>query len=224
MRLLLVEDDKWLANALAFQLKEENYTVDVASDGTTGLEFALATDYDLVLLDRMLPGMDGLEILKRMRTAGKRNPVLFITAKDAIEDRITGLDAGADDYLVKPFSTGEMLARVRALCRRPAALMDHETLDFQGLDLNPRTGVLSCRDNRIDLTSKESKLMELLMRNPGQVLTREVILDRVWGLADDVEPGNIDTYIHFIRKKLQALDAVATIRTLRGIGFCLERK
>lgn len=224
MRLLLVEDDKWLSNALSFQLKEENYTVDLAADGVTGLELALAADYDLVLLDRMLPGLDGLGILRRIRAAGKRYPVLFITAKDAIEDRIAGLDAGADDYLVKPFSTDEMLARVRALCRRPQALVNNETLSYEGLELNPRTGVMACRGERIDLTSKESRLMELLLRHRGQVLTREIILDRVWGLEDCVEPGNVDTYIHFLRKKLQALDTGITIRTLRGIGFCMERK
>lgn len=224
MRLLLVEDDKWLSKALAFQLKEENYTVDVAADGMTGLELALAADYDLALLDRMLPGMDGIEILKRIRAAGKRYPVLFITARDAVEDRIGGLDAGADDYLVKPFSTGEMLARVRALCRRPQAIVENETLEFGELGLNPRSGALLCRGGGMELTSRESRLMELLMRHKGQVLTREVILDRVWGLADEVEPGNVDTYIHFLRKKLQALEADVTIRTLRGIGFCLERK
>jgi DNA-binding response OmpR family regulator len=224
MRLLLVEDDKWLSKALVFQLKEENYTVDVASDGITGLELALAAEYDLALLDRMLPGLDGIEVLKRIRAAGKRYPVLFITARDAIEDRIGGLDAGADDYLVKPFSTGEMLARVRALCRRPQVIVENEMLQFGELELNPRTGALLCRAGRIELTSRESGLMELLMRHKGQVLTREVILDRVWGLADEVEPGNVDTYIHFLRKKLQALDAGVTIRTLRGIGFCLERK
>lgn len=224
MRLLLVEDDKRLNNALAYQLREENYTVETVNDGAAGLELALASDYDLMLLDRMLPGMDGLEVLKRLRSAGKRFPVLFITAKDAVEDRITGLDAGADDYLVKPFSTGEMLARIRALCRRPQAIVDSGALMFEGLGLNPRTGTLTHREGKIELTSKESRLMELLMRHRGQVLTREMILDRVWGLEGEVEPGNVDTYVHFLRKKLLALGSDATIRTLRGIGFCLERR
>lgn len=220
-----MEDDKRLSGALEFQLRAENYTVDAAYDGLSGLELALSADYDLILLDRMLPGLDGLEALRRLRAAGRRCPVLFITAKDAIEERIAGLDAGADDYLVKPFSTGELLARIRAICRRPQAIVENETLQFEGLELNPRTGLLSHRDGgRIELTSKESGLMEMLMRHRGQVLTREVILDRVWGLSGDVEPGNVDTYIHFLRKKLQALGAGAAIRTLRGIGFCLERK
>lgn len=225
MKILLVEDDKRLGKALEFQLREENYTVDAACDGLSGLEMALAADYDLILLDRMLPGIDGLEALRRLRAAGKRCPVLFITAKDAIEDRIAGLDAGADDYLVKPFSTGELLARIRAVCRRPQAIVDNETLQFEGLELIPRTGLLSLRDGgSIELTSKESRLMEMLMRHREQVLTREVILDRVWGLSDEVEPGNVDTYVHFLRKKLSALEAGVTIRTARGIGFYLERK
>jgi two-component system response regulator QseB len=198
--------------------------VDAAYDGVSGLELALAADYDLLLLDRMLPQMDGLQVVKRLRAAGRLYPVLFITARDAVEDRISGLDAGADDYLVKPFSTGEMLARVRALCRRPQNIVDSETLVFESLELNPRTGMLLNTNGRIELTSKESRLMELLMRHKGQVLTREVILDRVWGLDDEAAPGNVDTYVHFLRKKLLALGATATIRTLRGIGFCLERK
>lgn len=224
MRILLVEDDKRLCNALKFQLREQNYTVDTAADGAAGLELALAADYDIILLDRMMPGLDGLEALKKLRAAGRRCPVLFITAKDAIEERIAGLDAGADDYLVKPFSTGELLARIRAVSRRPQEIVDNETLYFEGLELGPRTGLLSKDGGRIELTSKESALMELLMLNKGQVLTREVILDRVWGLSDDVEPGNVDTYVHFLRKKLMVLESDVTIRTVRGIGFYLERK
>lgn len=224
MRVLLVEDDKRLCNALALHLKEEKYDLDVAQDGTTGLDFALSQDYDLILLDRMLPGMDGLELLRQVRASGKRIPVLFLTARDAIEDRITGLDAGADDYLVKPFSMGELLARVRALGRRPQELVDTDLLGFEGLELNYRSGALRCGDIKIDLTPKECRLMELFLRNRGHVLMRDVILDRVWGLDDEVEPGNIDTYVHFLRKKLRVLGAPVTISTLRGIGFCLERK
>lgn len=225
MRILIVEDDKRLCNALRFQLREQNYTVDSAADGAAGLEMALAADFDLILLDRMLPGLDGLEVLRRLRDAGMRCPVLFITAKDAIEERIAGLDAGADDYLVKPFSTGELLARVRALSRRPQAIIDNEALQFEGLELNPRTGLLVHKNGgRIELTSKESRFMELLMSHKGQILTREVILDRVWGLSGDVEPGNVDTYVHFLRKKLTVLGSGVTILTVRGIGYYLERR
>jgi DNA-binding response OmpR family regulator len=224
MRILLVEDDKRLCDVLAFHLKNERHVLDIAQDGMTGLDYALSVEYDLILLDRMLPAMDGLALLRRIRTAGKRVPVLFLTARDTIEERITGLDAGADDYLVKPFSIGELLARVRALYRRPQALVSTDWLSFEGLELNSRAGALRCGGVTIDLTAKESRLMDLLIRNNGQVLSKEAILDRVWGLDDDVEPGNVDTYLHFLRKKLQALEARVKIRTLRGIGVCLERK
>ncbi len=222
MRILLVEDDKWLVNALVYQLKKENYAVDAALDGETGCELALANDYDLILLDRMLPRMDGIEILKKIREAGKKYPVLFITARDAVEDRISGLDAGADDYLVKPFDKNEMLARIRALCRRPANLLEDETIALNGMVLYPRSGSLLYKENTVELTPHETHLLELLLRHQGQVLPRETILDRVWGPNGCVEPGNIDSYIHFLRKKMDALDVPFKIRTFRGLGYRLE--
>lgn len=223
MRILLVEDDKWLVNALVYQLKKENYAVDAALDGELGLELALANDYDLILLDRMLPKIDGVAVLKHIRSKGKKCPVLFITARDAIEDRVDGLDAGADDYLVKPFDKLEMLARIRAICRRPREMLPDENIEFDGLTLNARAGLLAYKDLNIDLTPRETNLMELLMRHHGQVIPRETILDRVWGPLDCVEPGNIDSYIHFIRKKIQGLNAPFVIRTMRGLGYRLER-
>jgi DNA-binding response OmpR family regulator len=224
MRLLLVEDDKWLVNALVYQLKKENYAVDAALDGETGCELALANDYDLILLDRMLPKMDGIALLKRIRDAGKKCPVLFITAKDAIEDRVSGLDAGADDYLVKPFDKKEMLARIRALCRRPVTLMEDDTVSMDEMVLYPRSGSLTYKDRTVELTPHETHLLELLLRHRGQVLPRETILDRVWGPLGCVEPGNIDSYIHFLRKKMTGLNAPFIIRTFRGLGYRLERE
>lgn len=223
MRILLVEDDKWLANALLFHLKKEMYAVDMAMDGELGLELALAAEYDLVLLDRMLPKLDGLTVLKRIREAGLKYPVLFITAMDAVEERVKGLDAGADDYIVKPFATQEMLARIRAICRRPSMVIEEESVKLEDLELVPRAGVLRCGDAEIELTPKETQLIELLMRNRGQVLPREVIMDRVWGPVDSVEPGNIDSYIHFLRGKMQGLNSPWRIKTLRGMGYRLER-
>jgi DNA-binding response OmpR family regulator len=223
MRILLVEDDKWLGNALLYHLKKENYAVDMAMDGETGLELALSADYDIVLLDRMLPKLDGLTILKRIREAGCKYPVLFITAMDAVEDRVSGLDAGADDYLVKPFETQEMLARVRAILRRPALTMEEESVRLDDLELVPRAGLLRQGEKSVELTPKETQLIELLMRNRGQLLPREVIMDRVWGPLDSVEPGNIDSYIHFLRGKMQELGSPWHIRTQRGMGYRLER-
>jgi DNA-binding response OmpR family regulator len=223
LRILLVEDDKWLANALLYHLKKENYAVDMALDGEMGLELALSADYDMVILDRMLPKLDGLSILKRIREAGLKYPVLFITAMDAVEERVNGLDAGADDYLVKPFATQEMLARVRAICRRPSITMEEEVLHLEDLELMPRAGILRCAEAEIELTPKETQLIELLMRNKGQVLPREVIMDRVWGPLDSVEPGNIDSYIHFLRGKMAELKSPWHIKTLRGMGYRLER-
>ncbi len=224
MRILLIEDDKWLVNALIFQLKKENYAVDAALDGELGCELALINDYDLILLDRMLPKLDGVSVLKKVRDAGKHCPVLFITARDAIEDRISGLDAGADDYLVKPFDKDEMLARIRALCRRPRNLMENEAISIEGLTLNPRSGTLNYVDQSIGLTPHETHLLELLMNNHGQVLPRETILDRVWGPLGCVEPGNIDSYIHFLRKKINGLGAPFIIKTFRGLGYRLEKE
>ena len=224
MRILLVEDDKWMVNALVYQLKKENYAVDAALDGETGCALALDNDYDLVLLDRMLPKMDGVSILKKIRSAGKKYPVLFITARDAIEDRISGLDAGADDYLVKPFDKDEMLARIRALCRRPANIITDDTVTVLGLVLHPRAGMLKYKQETAELTPREINLMELLMRHFGQVIPRETILDRVWGPLECVEPGNIDSYIHFVRRKLKRLNAPFAIHTLRGLGYRLEKE
>lgn len=223
MRILLVEDDKWLANALLYHMKKEMYAVDMALDGELGLELALAADYDLVILDRMLPKMDGLTVLKQLRAAGKKYPVLFITAMDAVEERVNGLDAGADDYLVKPFATQELMARIRAVSRRPNLSVEDDTVRLEDLELSPRTGLLRCGMDEIELTPKETQLIELLIRNRGQVLPREVILDRVWGPLESVEPGNIDSYIHFLRGKLEKLNSPWRIKTLRGMGYRLER-
>jgi DNA-binding response OmpR family regulator len=223
LRILLVEDDKWMSNALVYHLKKEKYAVDIAMDGEMGLELALSADYDMAILDRMLPKLDGLSLLRQLREAGKIYPVLFLTAMDAITDRVDGLDAGADDYMVKPFATQEMLARVRALCRRPGKTIEEESLKLEDLELLPRAGLLRCNGHETELTPKETQLLELLARNRGQVITRDVIMDRVWGPMESVEPGNIDSYIHFLRGKMQDIDTPWRIKTVRGMGYRLER-
>lgn len=220
MRLLLVEDEQRLSDALAYILKKNNYAVDTAYDGETGQAMAETGIYDIIILDRMLPCKEGVEILKELRNQGIGTPVLMLTAKDAVENRIEGLDAGADDYLIKPFSTGELLARVRALARRRNVQLGGDKLEAWGLILDPQRCEATKDGTTIKLTLKESLLLELFMHNPGQVITREQILDRVWGLDSDVETGTVEIYVHYLRKKLNFRDI--SIETIRGVGYCLK--
>ncbi len=220
MRLLLVEDEQRLADALAYILKKNKYGVDTAYDGETGQAMAETGVYDLIILDRMLPRKEGVSVLKELRSMGASTPVLLLTAKDSIADRVEGLDAGADDYLIKPFATEEMLARVRALSRRQANPLQGEKLEVSGLCLDPLHCEVTRGGETIKLTLKESLLLELFMRNPGQVITKEQILNRVWGLDSEVEMNNVEIYIHYLRKKLSAMDL--RLETVRGIGYCLK--
>lgn len=222
MRILLVEDEKRLAMALAHILKKNNYGLDIAYDGQTGQEMAETGIYDLIILDRMLPQKEGVAVLKELRAQGITTPVLLLTAKDAIEDRVEGLDAGADDYLVKPFATQELLARVRALGRRQDNQVHSENLHVSSLILDPLQCIITFGGQTTKLTLKESQLLELFMRNRGQVLTKEQILDRVWGLDTAVELNNVEIYIHYLRKKLTVLDSPVRLETIRGVGYCLK--
>ncbi len=221
MRLLLVEDEQRLADALAYILKKNNYGVDTAYDGDSGQAMAETGVYDLIILDRMLPHKEGVEVLKELRAQGISTPILILTAKDSVENRIEGLDAGADDYLIKPFSTGELLARIRALGRRRSNQLKGETVEAYDLILDPLRCELIKEKHRIKLTLKETLLLELFMRNPGQVITKGQILDRVWGLDSDVDMGNVEIYVHYLRKKLNFQDV--SIQTIRGVGYCLKR-
>lgn len=223
MRLLLVEDEIRLSEALAYIFKKNNYGIDVAYDGETGQEMAETGIYNLIILDRMLPKKEGLAVLKDLRKKGINTPVLLLTAKDAVDDRVAGLDAGADDYLIKPFATEELLARVRALGRRQNDdLITDEKLQVGALELNPLQCEAVCGNEFIKLTFKESQLLELFMRNRGQVITKEQILDRVWGLHKDVELNNVEIYIHYLRKKLNLDRCHVRLETIRGIGYCLK--
>ncbi|AFM39750.1 response regulator with CheY-like receiver domain and winged-helix DNA-binding domain [Desulfosporosinus acidiphilus SJ4] len=222
MRLLLIEDEPRLSEALAYILKKNNYGVDTAFDGETGQTLAETGVYDLIILDRMLPRREGVELLKNLRRQGIHIPVLLLTAKDSIQDRIDGLDAGADDYLIKPFSTDELLARLRALGRRIQGQIQGDTLTMAGVMFKPQHCELTKDDHTIKLTLKESLLLELFMRNPGQVITKEQILDRVWGLESDVEANNVEIYIHYLRKKLNSPNL--KIDTIRGIGYCMKEE
>lgn len=222
MRILLVEDEERLSDALAYILKKHKYGVDVAYDGISGQEMADTGIYDLIILDRMLPGKEGVAILKSLREQGISVPVLLLTARDSVEDRVEGLDAGADDYLIKPFASEELLARVRALSRRQNEQLHSESLEFGLFTLNPLKCEVTNGQDAVRLTLKESQLLELFMRNSGQVITREQILDRVWGLDSDVEINSVEIYIHYLRKKLLSANFDIRIETIRGIGYSLK--
>lgn len=218
MNVLLIEDERRLSEALTFLLKKNGYAVDAAFDGEAGSEMLATGIYDLVILDRMLPKKDGLTVLQEMRQQGIDVPVLFLTAKDEAKERVEGLDAGADDYLVKPFSTEELFARLRALGRRAKKPLHDNILVAGGLQLDP----LKCEAVRsgevIQLTVKESLLLEILMRNYGRVVTKEQIFTKVWGYYSEIELANVELYIHYLRKKIPE----AAIKTIRGVGYCLE--
>ncbi len=221
MRILLIEDEPRLSEALTYILKKNKYGVDTAFDGETGQAMAETEVYDLIILDRMLPRKEGVILLRELRNQGINTPVLLLTAKDSIQDRIEGLDAGADDYLVKPFSTDELLARLRALGRRRSnPPIQDEQLTVAGLTLKPLHCELTKENETIKLTLKESLLLELFMRHPGQVITKEQILARVWGLDSEVEANNVEIYVHYLRKKLNS--PKVKIETVRGIGYCLK--
>ncbi|MGN0616559.1 response regulator transcription factor [Ruminococcus flavefaciens] len=222
MRLLVVEDEIQLADALSEILKRNMYNVDTVYDGVDGLDNALTGVYDCIILDIMLPGMNGMEVLRNLRREHVNTPVLLLTARSEIEDKINGLDCGADDYLTKPFVTGELLARVRALTRRKGEIVDENRLDYNGLELNKSTCSVMWKGNDVKLSLKEYQIMELLISNPHQILPKERIIEKIWGYESDVEYNNIEVYISFLRKKLSVISAPVQIKTARGIGYSLE--
>lgn len=223
MHILIVEDERRLASTLRRVLTEERYTVDVAYDGTHGLDLACSDTYDLVILDLMLPGIDGLEVCRQMRTYSVTTPVLMLTARGTIEDRVKGLNTGADDYLVKPFAMEELLARINALLRR----RDHTIQTTAELRVGDLTLDLVRHEARrdghvIELTAKEFALLDYLMRNPGQVLTRTQIIDHVWRYDLEALSNVVDIYIHYLRDKVDQGFPRALIKTVRGIGYKIE--
>ena len=221
MKLLLVEDEIPLADALSEILKRNKYSVDAVYDGEDGLEYAKTGLYDCIVLDIMLPRMDGIQVLRKLRAAGFSTPVMLLTAKSEVEDIISGLDCGADDYLTKPFSTGELLARIRALTRRTGDVIP-DCYQFHDLKLNMRSYALSTDSNSIKLSLKEYQIMEMLLANPRRIIPKERFIEKIWGYESDVEYNNIEVYISFLRKKLHAIDSPVQIRTARGIGYSLE--
>ena len=223
MRLLLVEDEKRMAQALCEILRLEKYEVDHFANGHDGLTAIESDSYDIVILDVMLPGMNGYEIAKRTRQKGIRTPILMLTAKAELDDKVIGLDSGADDYLTKPFMTKELLARLRALGRRNINTLDG-TLTFKDISLNTNTSTLSCVTNgqSVRLSEKEYRILEYLISNSGQILTREQLAVKIWGFENEAEYNNVEVYMSFTRKKLVFVGAKSEIKAVRGIGYELR--
>lgn len=220
-KVLVVEDEVKLAQFIELELKYEGYEVTAANDGLSGLSAARESNPDLIILDWMMPGISGLEICRRLRDTGNKVPIILLTAKDEVSDRVAGLDAGADDYVVKPFSVEELLARVRANLRRTQE-DDPDRLQFADLQLNRGTREVFRGDRAIELTAKEFDLLEYLLSHPRQVLTRDQILERVWGYDFMGDSNIIEVYVRYLRLKLEAEDEKRLIQTVRGVGYVLR--
>ena len=221
MRVLLVEDEKRMAQALCEILRQEKYDVDHCADGLEGLAAIEAGAYDLVVLDVMLPHKDGFSIAREARAKGIRTPILMLTAKSELDDTVTGLDCGADDYLTKPFRTRELLARLRALGRRSLRSADG-ALAYGDIELNRGASLLVCGENSVRLSEKEFRILEYLIANAGQILTREQLAVKIWGYESDAEYNNVEVYMSFARKKLNFVKARTEIKAVRGVGYELR--
>ncbi len=223
MRILMVEDEKYMAEAVAQVLKKNHYSVDLAYNGEDGLDCGLSDIYDIIILDIMLPKMDGIRILKELRRNGIETSVILLTARGETEDKVIGLDSGADDYLAKPFHTDELLARLRALGRRKTQLLNDGILKYGDLELNPLTLMLGCGNREVKLTLKESQLLELLIKRNGMIISKEIIIEKLWGYNTDAEDNRVEIHISLLRKKVSNLESEVSIRTIRGAGYVLKR-
>lgn len=222
MRVLVVEDERKIAQAIKKGLEQETFAVDVCYDGDEGLRYALDEPYDIIILDRMLPEKDGVTVCKELRAAGKHMPVLFLTAKDKVGDRVDGLNAGADDYLIKPFAFEELLARVRTLLRRPSQLISPE-LECNNLKLNTQTFAVTRAGKTVQLTQKEFALLEYLLRKQGTIVTKETIIAHVWDYDADILPNTVEVYVGYLRNKVDKAfpKSKPLIHTVRGFGYKL---
>lgn len=221
MRLLLAEDERDLADALEAMLKHNNYSVDTVDNGQDALDYLMLDDYDGAILDVMMPKMDGVTVVQKLRENKKSTPVLLLTAKSEVEDKVYGLDSGADDYLTKPFVIKELLARVRSMTRRQATFTSN-VLELGNVSLSKYTFELSTDKDKVRLSNKEYQMMEMLMRNPGNVIQTEQFLERIWGYDSDSEINVVWVNISYLRKKLKALDANIQIKATRNVGYTLE--
>lgn len=222
MKLLLVEDEKQLSEALQQILIKNKYSVDAVYSGDEGLDYALTGVYDVIILDIMLPKLNGIEILKMIRKRKISTPVILLTAKGSVEDRILGLDSGADDYLPKPFSPDELLARLRALTRRNGDFINENILEFSDIKLNLSTYDMEINDNSITLTQKEFEILKYFMQRPKLVVSKDDLITKLWGFDSDIEHNNIEVYISFLRKKLAYVESNVKITTIRRVGYRLE--
>lgn len=222
MRILLIEDDEEICEAVKAQLIKEGYAVDICCHGQDAVYYISNESYDAVVMDRLLPGVDGLTLVQLMRQKNIKTPVIMATAMGSVSDRIDGLDSGADDYIIKPYDIQELTARLRALTRRPAAIGDSALLSYADLIYNRNERELACGDNQFRLSKREGLLAEFFLQNPEKTLTRELIFSHVWGMDTEVENGNLDNYIHFIRKRLKALRSKTEIRTIHNFGYRLQ--
>jgi len=223
MRLLVVEDNLPLLDSIV-QLLADEFEVDQASNGEDGLFLAEQNIHDVIILDVMLPGMDGFEVLKTIRNEGLKIPVLFLTARDSLEDRVMGLDSGGDDYLTKPFQAAELKARIRALLRRSGSLTTSQTIQYRGIELLGKERDVVVDGNSIKLTAKQYELLEFLIQNKGAILTKEQIYDRVWGFDSDTTIAIVEVFMHHLRKKIEPFGYHTDIKTIRGVGYMLNEE
>lgn len=221
MKILLAEDDENLGLLLSRLLKRKSVNVVWAKDGEEAYSLVYKDSYDVLVLDWMMPKLSGMDLLKRLRSEGYEGKILMLTAKDTIDDRVAGLDNGADDYLVKPFDIAELLARLNALCRRQG-IYTKDAINHKGYILDESSYCLRYGDKSVDLRAKEFKLLELLFINKGQVLPRELLLDRIWGLEADITDNNLDVHIRMLRKKISSLNEEELITTVRGVGYSVK--
>lgn len=223
MKILIVDDEKQLAEALQEILKRHKFIADAVYDGEAGLDYALTGSYDLIILDVMLPKKNGHEVIREIRKNKLSVPVLMLSAKSEVPDKITGLDSGADDYLTKPFSSEELLARVRALTRRKGEVVG-DVLEFGGLKLDKNTFELSCKEKKVKLGVKEFQVLEIFLLNPSHITPKEKLMEKIWGYDFEGEYNTLEVYISFLRKKLAAINSDFEIKAVRGAGYCLERR
>ena len=223
MKILIVEDDESLALAIAQILNEQKYQTEIAYNGEDGLDYALHDNYDLILLDIMLPKLDGFSLVKKLRQNKNNSPIIMLTAKDDIHSKITGLDSGADDYITKPFVKEELLARIRANARRQGDVIIN-TLSFCDLNLDLDTAKHTCNTKSIQLSFKDFSILKILLVHPNLVISKEVLIDKVWGNESEAEANNVEAYISFLRKKFQFIGTKVSINTLRRLGYRLEVK
>lgn len=224
MKILIIEDEYSLADAISETLKKENFTVEIISDGEEGEYEALTNIYDIILLDVMLPNKNGFEILKELRKEKIETPIIMLTAKSEIYDKLNGLENGADDYITKPFHIKELVARIKVILKRNSKIEDTNVLEFSDLKLNTKTGKMTSNENEITINGKELELLETLLLNKNQIINREILANKIWGYDSEAEYNNVEVYISFLRKKLKLLKSKVKIKSVRGIGYKMEEE